>query len=381
MVWIEIDGGGEAGDRLVPRLGLDRETSEEELCLGQTRLSLGEAEQHAARAVIRLLLHLEARQHQVRLFGVRAERDRALELGLGFPVLPLRAQELGERHACRRLVRSQLHGAPRRAHRLVHVVRSHEHLGKLRPERGRVRVTLDGAAHERDRLLEAARLDVHLGDGVGVVRIGAGVGGGRASRDLLVPGQRRPSGSGTAGQPGHDHDHGQPAPGLRQEASRRSRDRGVGNDASRFVDFALGPGVERRRGLNARAGRRLGLDASGDESERADDIEPLTEAPGQLLTTQRELVKPRRVVHGHGQAAVGKGPGLGSARRVGTDDLPPGPTNSMLQETVAKVGHRGQQQIGDGARRPNIHALVSYIYHASRTQGPAGAVGNPDIVA
>src|SRR2546422_11411869 len=35
------------------------------------------------------------------------------------------------------------------------------------------------------------------------------------------------------------------------------------------------------------------------------------------LTTQRELVKPRRVVHGHGQAAVGKGPGLGSARRVG----------------------------------------------------------------
>ena len=208
VVGVEVDGGGEAGDGLVPRLGFDREAAEEELRLGQARLLLGEAEQDRPSAVVRLLLDLEARQRQVRILGARAECDRALELGLGFRELPLGAQELGQRHVRRRLVRGQLHGPPGRAHGFVHVLRSHEQLGELRPEGGRVGITLERAPHQRDRLLEAAGLDEHLGDGVGVVRVGARVGSRRAPRDILVSGQRRAANRGTARQRRRDEDRG-----------------------------------------------------------------------------------------------------------------------------------------------------------------------------
>ncbi len=136
VVGVQVDGRGQTRDRLVPRLGLDREAPEKELRLGQPGLTLGQAQQRAPRAVVRLLLDLEPRQHQVGLLRVGAERDGALQLRFSLGVLALGTQELGERHARVDLIRSQLDGAPGRAHRLVHVVDAHEQLGVLRPERG-----------------------------------------------------------------------------------------------------------------------------------------------------------------------------------------------------------------------------------------------------
>ena len=115
----------------------------------------------------------------------------------------------------------------------------------------------------------------------------------------------------------------------------------------------------------------------GDEAERAHRAEALAEASGELLAAQGQLVQPRRVVDGHGEAAVGEGSGLRAAGRVGADDLHPGPAHPMLEQSVSQVGHRGEQKIGDGTRRPSFHDLVSYIRSSTPKQGPARAVEDP----
>ena len=350
MVGVQVDGRGQTRDRLVPRLGLDREAPEKELRLGQPGLTLGQAQQRAPRAVVRLLLDLEPRQHQVGLLRVGAERDGALQLRFSLGVLALGTQKLGERHARVDLVRGQLDGAPGRAHRFVHVVDAHEQLGVLGPERGRVRVALEGGAHERGGVLEASGLDVHLRDGVGVVRVGLRVGGRRAARDLVVPCESGSAGDGASGQDRRHEERGQPGPGLRQEPPRRGREARVGNGARRLVDLAPGARLELHRPLDAGADRRRRLDLSGHEAQRADSAEAFAETAGELFTAQGQLVKPGRVVDRHGEAAFGEAPGLGAASRVGADHLRPGAANAMLEQAVPQIGHRAQDQIGDGAR-------------------------------
>jgi len=94
----------------------------------------------------------------------------------------------------------------------------------------------------------------------------------------------------------------------------------------------------------------LVLDLSGHEAQGADRAEAFTETAGELFTAQGQLVKPGRVVDRHGEAAFGEAPGLGAAGRVGADHLRPGAANAMLEQAVPQIGHRAQDQIGDGAR-------------------------------
>ena len=75
-------------------------------------------------------------------------------------------------------------------------------------------------------------------------------------------------------------------------------------------------------------------------------------------------MKPGRVVHGDGEATVGEGPSLGSARGVGADDLGPRPTDPVFEQTISEIGDGGEQQIGNGTRRSTVHVLVSYIQDA-----------------
>jgi len=239
VIGIDLDGGGEPRDRLVPVLGLDRETTEEELRLGQSRLLLDQAQQHGARLVVLLLLDVDARQGQVWLFGARAELDRALELRLGLGNLPLRAEKLRQGHVRRDLVGGELDGAAGRRDGLVGVVGAHEQLGQLRPERGRVGILLDRGLHVGDRVLEPAGLYVHLGDRVRVVRIAARIGGGHdASRDLVVAGDRRRDHAGAARERARGDDHGEPGPGLRHQAARRRCDTRVRDGRRRVVDLS-----------------------------------------------------------------------------------------------------------------------------------------------
>ena len=67
----------------------------------------------------------------------------------------------------------------------------------------------------------------------------------------------------------------------------------------------------------------------------------------------------------------------GTAGGVGADHLKPGPTDPVLEQSIAQVRDRGEQQISDGARRSAVHAS----YHTSSAQRAARAVENPGIVA
>src|SRR2546430_17066725 len=79
--------------------GLDGEAAEEELGLGQLRLTFGQAEQAGARPFVRLLLGVVTSQRQARLLGRRARRDASFELGPGLTVPPLRGHEPGQLHS------------------------------------------------------------------------------------------------------------------------------------------------------------------------------------------------------------------------------------------------------------------------------------------
>ena len=371
VIGVELDSGGESRDRLVPVLGLDRETAEEELRLGQSRLLLDQPQQHGACLVVLLLLDVDASQGQVRLLGARAQLDRALELGLGLGNLALRAQKLRQGHVGRDLVGGELDGAAGRGHGLVDAVGAHEQLGQLRPEGGRVWILLDRGLHVRNRVLEAASLHVHLRDGVRVVRVAAGIGGGHdAAGDLVVAGDRRLAHAGTARERARDDDHGQPGPGLRHHAARRRGHTRVWDGRRRFIDLAQRALVERRRGPRGSTRGRLGLDRARDEAERSNGVEAISETAGELVAAERQLVEPGGVVDGDGETPIGEAPSLGAASGVGADHLRPGPADPVLEQSVTQVRDRSEQQISDGARRSAVHALVSYILRtAGRESG------------
>src|SRR5256884_20032 len=171
----ELDGLLEFDDGLGPRLGLDGEASEQEVRLRQPRAFLDEAEQHAMRPVVRLLLDLVAREREVGLLRVRVQRDDLLQLRLGLGPLLLRAQQLGERRVGRGVVRRELDRASRGVEGLVGRVEPHEPLRERHPEMRRVWIALEGVPEGGDRIVEPTRLRRHLGDGVAVIRLGAPV--------------------------------------------------------------------------------------------------------------------------------------------------------------------------------------------------------------
>src|SRR5213593_3438508 len=91
VVGIELNGLLEFDDRLVPRLCLDGETPEQETRLREPGRLRDQAEEHAACAIVRLLLDLVSRKREVRLLRVWVQRDDPLELCLGLGPLVLRA--------------------------------------------------------------------------------------------------------------------------------------------------------------------------------------------------------------------------------------------------------------------------------------------------
>ena len=162
VVGIKIDGLGQAGNGLIPVLGLHGETAKKELRLGELRLAVGKAEQHGPRAVVRFLFDVVARQREIRFLGRGVQRDDPFELGLGLAVFFLSPEEIGQSQMGAGVVGRKLHGLTGGHQRLFRLLYAGQPLGHLAPQERRVRVALDGLLHGGDRFLETAVLGQHL---------------------------------------------------------------------------------------------------------------------------------------------------------------------------------------------------------------------------
>ena len=296
VVGIELDGLGQTGDGLVPVFGLDGEAAEEELGLGQLRLTFGQAEQDGARPFVRLLLDVVTSQRQVRLLGRRVQRDDSFELGLGLAIPLLGAQELGQRQMGAGVFGRELHGLSGSGQRGLGLIGTGQPLGHLAPQEGRLGVALDGLLHGRDCLAEAAVLRHHLCGRIMIVGV-AGLRRGDEARPpwrlITVDGSDGPLRGATGGER-RQRDHDEASSRGGEEATRRIAKRFVADGGDGGVDVAL---LFRRQSaapsLGARRnGRGVLCHRCQHEAQGGDRGELRPKSRRQVRRAQRQLVQP-----------------------------------------------------------------------------------------
>jgi hypothetical protein len=369
VIGIELDGPGQARDGLIELLGLDRQAAQQKVSLGQARLTLDQAHQHRASPIVLFLLDVVAREGEIRLFGVGAQRDDSFELGLSLRVFALPPVELGEGEVGARVVGGQLHRFARGRHGLLGRFHSRQPLGLLAPQERGALVALDRLLHRRHCFLEPAGLRVHLRDRVVVVGLG-----GRGHR------RRRPPRSRAVGLGDHlphagaaGEDAGQEEGGGEQTCRRRLARPGhqsaggraqllVGDGRHGSVDLAHlvpaeGPCPGRARGGPGGSRRRYRAQA---HAQGPDLGKASGEAGGQLGRAQGQLMKPGRVVGSDLQTAIDQTHGPGVPGPLRACDLGPGPTDPLHGEGRFEPGDGARQQFGNGPWPRRFHRPLSY---------------------
>src|SRR3990172_8674602 len=179
LVGVQLGGPLEPGDGLVPRLGLDGDSPEQIVPLGQAGTPRDQAQEDDAGLVVGLLLEVLLGERQVRVRRLRGQRDHLLQLGLGLGELALPSEEIGQGEVGGLAVGRQLHRLLRRLDGLGRRVGARQPLSELDPERRGLGIALDGLAKLGNGFWEAAGPRVHLRGGEVVIRLGAGIDGGR----------------------------------------------------------------------------------------------------------------------------------------------------------------------------------------------------------
>src|SRR3990172_3362821 len=109
LVGGQLGGALEPGDGLVPRLGLDGDSPEQIVPLGQAGTPRDQAQEDDAGLVVGLLLEVLLGERQVRVRRLRGQRDHLLELGFGLGELALPSEEIGQGEVAGLAVGRQLH--------------------------------------------------------------------------------------------------------------------------------------------------------------------------------------------------------------------------------------------------------------------------------